>query len=241
MNNQASPGEGRKSPLEIILEHRAQVELDTPGWIETATGDRKRKANVKPLDQIEDEVTMEILAEACKVSAILEGFVDFVARKVDAYRDLAAQEHGVTWRSKIGNRGTDTVDGLAKVQISMGCLYHIDEKVQDAHALVLQCVDRWGNGADDADNVKTLATTAFMASEGGQLSRARLGMLLDFEPKNPDPEWDKAKQIIRDAIHIVSRKQSIRVAWREHQQAGWRNVPLSTIAAEAVPAKRGET
>lgn len=223
---------------EQIMAHRAQVETETPGFVETSTGDRRPAANVKVLSQLEDETALNILRAAMPVADALRRFIDYAERQIDGFRDLATQEHQVKWRSQVGNRSVQSRDGLVRIVVSMGCLYQIDPSVQDAYALVMSCADRWGDGAAQAANIKSLAVSAFTPTEGGRLSRSRLGFLLDYEPVEPDEEWARAIKIIQDAIHIASRKQALRVQWRPNQQAAWQTVPLSTQAAEAVPAAR---
>jgi hypothetical protein len=236
MTEQQAPyGDGApQSPINQILARRDRVRAEHPGWQENARGELVREENLKPEVGLRDTLTVDLFATCCAMSTALQALVEKIEAETLAFRQLAAEKYGLKPRGSKGNYSLESADGLIRIDLNMGCLYRIDGRIADAKEAVHRCIERWGQGADP--NLLSLASSAFSETEGGQLSRSRLGMLLEFEPAVPDAEWDAAMRMIRESIQIAARKRAIVVKWRPDQRAPWIRLPLSTIAAEAIAA-----
>jgi hypothetical protein len=237
MNEQAAAYGEPQSPYEKIIAHRKDVRDEHPGWRENSRGDLTPGERPEGLVELKDLYALSLFDILCDASAMLGKAISQVESEILEYRKAAAEKYEVEPGGTVGNYTLQSYDGLIKIEVSMGCIYSIDPEIAEAKDGVFRCIERWSVGANE--NLVGLATAAFSPSESsGQLSRTRLGYLLDFQPSKSDPEWTKSMEIIRRCINISARKRSIRVYWRLNQREGWQKLPLSTVAAESVPVKK---
>lgn len=177
---------------------------------------------IKPQDTLQDEMVRKVIGHARDLSAQLGRFKGHTFEDLSNLDDLLAQEYGVKRGGKKGNRTYYSFDGLMKVQVAMADLIDFGAELQQAKALIDECLVEWV--ADGRDEIRSLVTRAFNVEREGQINRAELFMLLRLN--FTDQRWLRAMDAIRDAIRVVGSKQYFRFYERPSLDVGWTAISI---------------
>ena len=177
---------------------------------------------IKPQNALEDEMVRKVIGHARDLSAQIGRFKGHTFEDLSGLDGLLAQEYGVKRGGKKGNRTYYSFDGLQKVQVAMADLIDFGAELQQAKALIDECLVEWV--ADGRDEIRSLVTRAFNVEREGQINKAELFMLLRLN--FADERWLRAMDAIRDAIRVVGSKQYFRFYERSNLDDGWTAISI---------------
>jgi hypothetical protein len=199
----------------VIVVNGQACKLDAQGHFVPVT-------MIKPQNALEDEMVRKIVGHARELSAQIGRFKGHTFEDLSDLDGLLAQEYGVKRGGKKGNRTYYSFDGLLRVQVAMADLIDFGAELQQAKALIDECLVEWVAGS--GDEIRSLVTRAFNVEREGQINKAELFMLLRLN--FTDARWLRAMDAIRDAIRVVGAKQYFRFYERADLNAPWSAISI---------------
>jgi hypothetical protein len=155
----------------------------------------------------------------------LEKFKKHIRADIYTFAEISTNQYGKTWGGKKGNITLNTYDGRYRLMISVEDTIAFDERLQVAHRIIGECLDKWS--LDVRPEIKVLVNDAFQVDKAGKISTHRVLGLRRIEID--DPDWKKAMQAISDSSQISGSKQYLRFyEWNEQGQ--YIQIPLDIAA-----------
>ncbi|WNJ93989.1 DUF3164 family protein [Bosea sp. 685] len=183
--------------------------------------------NIRAADQLEDETVRKIMAFAEDLSAQIRRFREHTFADLNGVHALYQQDYGAKAGGEKGNVTFQTFDGLKKVQVQIANLIEFGPQLQQAKALIDECLKEWG--AESRPEIRALVNRVFNVDQAGQINKAELFSLLRMEIL--DERWVSAMKAIRDAIRITGTKEYVRFYMRSRPNDEWRAVAINIAAA----------
>ncbi len=172
-------------------------------WL-NAAGDRIRLSNISEIDQMKDEVSRRLVAEAKARQADLAAFKRRALDEVMAAKGLIFEKYEVKLGGKKGNISLKSFDGTQEVKVAVAEQISFGPELQAAKALIDECIEDWAEGAND--NIRTLVEDAFQVNKAGRIDTGRVFGLRKMKMKdrdgNPDARWGLAMDAIADAVCV---------------------------------------
>jgi len=191
-------------------------------YLPNAVGGFDPIETVKPARRLEDETVRKVIGHARDLSAQIGRFKGHVYDDLSALDALLAQEYEVKRGGRKGNRTYTTTDGLTKVQVQMADLIEFGPELQQAKALIDECLVEWTDAS--RAELRAIVLRAFKVEREGQINKAELFGLTRLDIK--DARWQRAMQAIHDAVRIVGAKQYFRFYERPDVNARWRAITI---------------
>lgn len=182
---------------------------------------------VKPADKLEDEMVRKVMAFALDLSAQVARFKEHTFADLNGFQQLLEQNYGARAGGEKGNVTFQTVDGLLQVKVQIANLIEFGPQLQQAKALIDECLLEWG--ADARPEIKAIVTSAFAVEKEGQINQANLFLLLKLDIV--EERWTRAMTAIRDAIRITGTKEYVRFYRRRRPQDRFEPVTIDLAAA----------
>lgn len=196
---------------------------DKGNWIDP-TGAPVPKRFVPKVDQARDKMVAKILKAARKLQADLTKFRALVDDETDAFLDGAAKAAKID-RNAGGNYTFTGFSGTEQVEIKQVAFLSFDERLQLAKQQIDECLERWSVGGDK--NLRAVVFDAFKVDKKGNLDHKRILSLRRL--KIADKQWQKAMELIGEAVQTDARRAYIQI--RERDQGGtWKTVRLDLAA-----------
>lgn len=183
--------------------------------------------NVRAADQLEDETVRKMIGFAEDLSAQVARFKEHTFADIAAIQALYQQDYGSKPGGPKGNATYQSFDGRMKVQVQIADLIEFGPQLQEAKALIDECLVEWG--AESRPEIRALVNRVFNVEKAGQINKAELFSLLRMEIE--DPRWVSAMKAIRDAIRITGTKEYVRFYRRDRPTDAWRAVTIDLAAA----------
>lgn len=203
------------------------VEIHGKQYLPDARGGFTPVESVKPQHKLEDEMVRKVMGYALDLSAQIARFKGHVFDDLSGLDALLAQEYQVRRGGKKGNRTYQTHDGLLKVQVQVADLIDFGPELQQAKALIDECLVEWS--AEGRDEIRALVNQAFKVEKASQIDKAALLALRRLNIG--DERWNRAMAAIGDAIRITGSKQYIRFYERESATARWGSITIDLAQA----------
>jgi hypothetical protein len=182
---------------------------------------------VKPVDQLLDQVVRKIIGYASPLAAQVARFRQHSFDDVDAFVALVAQDYGVTLGGQKGNLTLTSFDGCLKVQVAIGDNIAFGPELQAAKALVDECLRDWTDGA--RSELRALIDRAFQVDKEGKINR---GELLGLRRLNiTDERWQRAMQALSDSIRVIGSKRYVRCYRRDNANEDWKPIAIDVAAS----------
>ncbi|MDF1622497.1 MAG: DUF3164 family protein [Pseudohongiella nitratireducens] len=192
------------------------------GYRKNARGDLIQESTIKPIDLARDELVLEIVEKARKLSAELARLKAEFFGDIEAFVQMSAEQYDVNLGGKKGNLSLLSFDGQYKVIRANADNIVFDERLYAAKELIDQCLRDWSKDAHPG--LLAMVNDAFRADRDGELRTARV---LALRRHNiDDPRWHKAMDAISDALQVVGSKSYIRVHERIAGTEQYRLIPL---------------
>ncbi len=181
---------------------------------------------VKPEDKLENDVVLELYADAQDLSRALGDFKRTSFASVRAMLDLIAEKYGTSKGGKKGNLTLMSYDGLTRVQISIADNIAFGPQLAVAKDLIDECIKDWSSNTND--NIRALVDHAFRVDKN---NRVNTQAILGLRRINiTDDKWQRAMEAITDSVRIVSAREYIRFYRRESMDMDWKACVLDLAA-----------
>lgn len=191
-------------------------------YLPNATGGFDPIETVKPARRIEDEMVRKVIGHARDLSAQIGRFKGHVFDDLSGLDSLLAQEYQVKRGGRKGNRTYTSNDGLMKVQVQMADLIEFGPELQQAKALIDECLVEWADAS--RPELRAIVLRAFKVEREGQINKAELFGLTRLDIQ--DERWLRGMQAIHDAIRIIGAKQYFRFYDRPEVTARFRAITI---------------
>jgi len=182
---------------------------------------------IKPEHKLEDEMVRKVIGHAEELSDRIGRFKGHTFDDLSGLDALLAQQYQVKRGGRKGNRTYQTHDGLQKVQVQVADLIDFGPELQQAKALIDECLVEWTD--EGRAEVRAIVLRAFNVEKEGQINKAELFGLLRLNIT--DERWMRAMQAIHDGIRVVGSKQYFRFYKRPDVAARWQAISIDLAQA----------
>ena len=186
-------------------------ELNGKVYYEDARGALVPEEFVKPIDQLRDDVVTRVIGVAQDLKETMQDVKIGVIEDIETFMQIAAEQHGVTLGGKKGNIVLTSYDGRYKVSIVVNDRQSFTEGIHLAKEIIDGCIERWSDGANA--NLKVLIDQAFALNQSGRMDTRRVLALRKLNII--DEEWNKAMDIIADAVQVDTTKTYFQIHKRD--------------------------
>lgn len=176
------------------------------GYRKKVTGELVPESMIKPIDKARDELVLELVEEAKRVSEIIAKFKSRGFDDISAFVQMSAEQYQANLGGKKGNVTLHSFDGKYKVQLAISENLVFDERLQAAKALIDECINEWAT--DSRDEIKVLVHDAFQTDKEGKINTGRVLGLRRLDIK--DPVWQRAMTAISESVQVVGSKAYMR-------------------------------
>lgn len=179
-------------------------------------------SKIAPVDRLRTETVRSLIELADKTQAQLATAKREAFTEVEALLQLSLERFGVSIGGARGNVQLLTYDGLLRVDIQRADRLQFDERIKAAEALILECVNKWSEGA--SDNLKVIVQDAFRTDKSGELSVSRIVSLRRVAID--DPQWTRAMDAINESLTVAGTARYIRFYRRASVESPWEPISL---------------
>ena len=192
------------------------------GYKEDAAGRLVPIATIRSIDLARDELVLEIVAAARRLSDDIAKFKASAFGDIAAFVSMSAEEYGVKIGGSKGNVTLLSFDGRYKIQRAIAESLSFDERLQAAKELIDQCITDWSQGS--SPEIRALVNDAFQVDQAGKINTGRVLGLRRLDIK--DERWLKAMTAISEAVQVVGSKAYVRVYERVGDTGQYQPIPL---------------
>lgn len=192
------------------------------GYLQNAQGHLVPVDNVRPIDQLRDNVVMELYQEGEQLHEALKAYKAKCFETIEALIQTSAEQYQATLGGSKGNITLTSYDGRFRIMRSRSTQISFSEEIEAAKALIGNCIDRWS--ADASDNIKAIVNRAFKTNRDGQLKTDAVLDLLRLEIQ--DDEWERAMDALRDSMFANGTATYVRLYQRIDKTNRYQLVPL---------------
>ncbi|MBP0483965.1 DUF3164 family protein [Sagittula salina] len=202
-------------------------EVNGEAHMKNAQGHSVPLEQIRPQDQLLDELVRKIIGFATDLSGQIARFKGHCFEDVNDFLGLLSAEYGETKGGARGNLTLTSFDGTMQVKVQVADHFDYGPELQIAKNLVDQCLIEWS--ADARPELRAIIERAFQTNKEGKINRAELLGLKRLEID--DPRWRNAMQAITDAERAIGSKTYMRFYRREHGQAQWEAITIDMAKA----------
>ncbi len=195
----------------MYSQENKDIKSSADEYLTDARGNLIKKENVKEIDLLRDELIKKIMDSSNKVSLEVDRFKTDAISEIGAFVSLAAAEHGVNVGGAKGNVTLTSFDGKFKVMLAQADRICFNEQIVAVKELIKEALDEMMNGV--SGDIHAIVNKAFEVDGNGNVSTARVLGLRTLKISND--KWNRAMNLIADAIKIESTKQYVRVYRRD--------------------------
>lgn len=170
-----------------------------------AEGDLVALENVRPSDQLQDEVVRKIFGYVLPLSERVSRFRAHTQKDIADFVDLVLQQHGTKRGGTVGNVTLTSFDDMFKVELRIAKLIAFDSDLVAVKTLTDECLAEWSE--DGNANIRTIVRAAFHVDKDGRLNQQALLGLLRHDIQ--DDRWQRAMAALRDAIKIRATREHL--------------------------------
>lgn len=165
------------------------------------------EAQIKPIDLARDQLVLDIVGGATKLSTQLQAFKRGAFDDIEALVALSAEQYGVSLGGKKGNVQLVSFDGRYKVLRAIADRITFDERLQAAKVLIDECLTDWTD--QGPGELRVIVQDAFDVDKAGSIN---VGKILSLRRlKIDDARWKRAMDAISDAVQVIGTTPYLRV------------------------------
>lgn len=165
------------------------------------------EAQIKPIDLARDQLVLDIVGGASKLSTQLQAFKRGAFDDIEALVALSAEQYGVSLGGKKGNVQLVSFDGRYKVLRAVADRITFDERLQAAKVLIDECLTDWTD--QGPGELRVIVQDAFDVDKAGSIN---VGKILSLRRlKIDDQRWKRAMDAISDAVQVIGTTPYLRV------------------------------
>lgn len=192
------------------------------GFRQDAKGRLIPESQVKPIDQMRDELVLSLVDRANQLRDELRDYKADAFSEIEQFVETSAEEYGAKLGGKKGNVQLVSFDGRYKAIRAIQESITFDERLQAAKALIDECLREWT--ADARPEIATIVQDAFRVDSVGNI---RTGQVLGLRRLDiDDKRWLKAMDAISDAVQVTGSKSYIRLYERVGESDQYRPISL---------------
>lgn len=200
------------------------TEINGKKYMTDSRGRLVPEENVPEIDKIRDGLAEELVREAEAAARSVSAFMALATEKLDAFRELSAQDHKVDMGGKRGGFSIQSFAGNVRVVYDVDAVIGFNEKVSIAREIILRLVETWTAAAGEQNaKLASLVRSAFEVDRNGHLSAARILALRRV--KIDDPDWAAAMAALGEGIETNQTKLYVRF-YRRNKDGAWDQVAI---------------
>jgi len=198
-----------------------------PGYRRDAKGRLIPESQIKPIDLARDQLVLDIVKGATKLSTELQAFKRGAFADIEALEALSAEQYGVKLGGRKGNVQLVSFDGRYKVLRAVADRITFDERLQAAKVLIDECLTDWTDKGPG--ELRVIVQDAFDVDKAGNIN---VGKILSLRRHKIDDErWKRAMEAIGDAVQVIGTTPYIRVYERIGDSDKYRLLSLDLAGA----------
>jgi hypothetical protein len=197
------------------------------GYLQDARGRLTPVDTVSEQDLRRDALAKELVSEALVLEELIASKRQSMQARVDAYLDWLKAEKKVRREKWKGNIQLDSYDGSMRIDRRVNEVLGFNETLQLAKTML----DEWFNEKlEDGDqDLRTAVMGAFNVDQKGRVNKSQILKILRYDIK--DAKWKKAMALIREAMTILTSRQSTTFYVRT-SSGEMRQVVLAFVSSE---------
>ena len=198
--------------------------LDNELFWEDPLGRLNRKSNIDDVDVLRDEAISMIAEEWLGLQRDMKSLKDWVYGIVSGYLDELYTKYDVKRKKDNSSISLTDYSGQYRLKIQVAKVLCANEKAKLAQDLIKECADEWSPGAKP--ELMVIVDDAFARNADGNMSVARLLGLKRLAINGV--KWDRAMEIISEAVTVETTKRYIRLYKRDKSsdEEKWVAIPL---------------
>ena len=177
---------------------------------------------IDPVDKKRDVLVEKQIRQALLLQERLRKLKENVLADIGNYLDWLADLHGEESLSPGGNYMLTGFSGNKRLQIKINKVLEFDERLQLAKKKIDECLERWSQDAND--NLKVVVFDAFKVDRKGNVDTKRILGLRKLKIK--DAAWNKAMDLITDAVTVTGQRSYLMFQLKADQDAEWETLRL---------------
>ncbi|WP_392352458.1 DUF3164 family protein [Pseudoalteromonas rhizosphaerae] len=163
---------------------------------------------IRPADIIRHEFVQKAIELAKAQSYQLAEFKKQQMSEFDAFMGLLAQDYAVEMGGKKGNVTLRSFDHKQKVTLQVQESIELGPELLVAKELIDECLNEWSEGANE--NLKLIIEQTFATDKKGKVSVQKVLGLRRLKITDDSGKWQRAMDIIADAIQVIDSTRFIR-------------------------------
>ncbi|MBE0378481.1 DUF3164 family protein [Pseudoalteromonas prydzensis] len=163
---------------------------------------------IRPADIIRHEFVQKAIELAKAQSYQLAEFKKQQMSEFDAFMGLLAQEYAVEMGGKKGNVTLRSFDHKQKITLQVQESIELGPELLIAKELIDECLNEWSEGANE--NLKLIIEQTFATDKKGKVSVQKVLGLRRLKITDDSGKWQRAMDIIADAIQVIDSTRFIR-------------------------------
>lgn len=191
-----------------------------------AKGDLVHIKNVKEIDKLRDEFVRDLIPPAIKIRDDLACFKESALSQIEAFVEMAANDHGETFGGKKGNFKLDSYDGKYRVQVSISDDYTHNEQLLVGKKKIDDCLREWGERSPP--QLQTAVNHTFSVDKEGKYNYRKIMEMRQWDI--PDNKWIEALKVALDGIVPCGTKSYLRFYKRVGKENKFQQIPLNFTA-----------
>ncbi|WIX34930.1 DUF3164 family protein [Salinicola sp. JS01] len=192
------------------------------GFRQDAKGRLIPESQIKPIDQMRDELVLSLVDRANQLRDELRDYKSDAFSEIEQFVETSASEYDVQIGGKKGNVQLVSFDGRYKVVRAIQESISFDERLQAAKGLIDECLREWTK--DARPEIATIVQDAFRVDQAGNI---RTGQVLGLRRLDiDDKRWQRAMDAISDAVQVTGSKSYIRLYERVGNSDQYRPISL---------------
>ena len=194
---------------------------ESGNWIDAA-GQSVPVEYIDPVRKQRDRVVEKQIRQAFLLQERMRKFKAGAQEGISKYVAWLVEKKGAKAISKGGNLQLTGFSGDKQILIKVNKLINFDERLTLAKELLDDCFERWAEGGNE--NLKVAVFAAFKVDQKGNLNVQQILGLRDWKIK--DKTWDKAMDLITEAITITGTRKYLQFRTKADKDSEWETIRL---------------
>jgi len=203
---------------EQLLEQEERIFINPNGF-------HVPESEMAPQNILKDDMIMELIGKAKKLSAEINDFKSKVFTDTQDFIALLSHEYNLESKSTHGNLTFTSFDGKSQIKISIADQITFGAEIDIAKQLINEVMKE--ELADVNNFLREIVTDAFQTNNDGQYNKGRILTLRKYRSSNDTDKWQDAMRAIDDGI--ISGGSKTYITFHERNKFGkWIQIPLAS-------------
>lgn len=209
-------------PADVLPSARKPSVNIPDGYRQDAKGRLIPMQQIKPIDQLRDQLVMSLVDQAALLHVLMKDFKKQAFSDIAVFIETSAEQYGAKLGGSKGNVVLYSFDGKYKIERRFADNIRFDDKLKAAKALIDECITEWSQGS--REEIKTLINDAFRVDTQGDVNTNRVLGLRRLNIEHD--KWQRAMDAISDSVQVVGSSSYIRVYERIDDTDQYRQISL---------------